>query len=131
MSDVKKIDKVNISVRSHRMLQKLFDENPQLKEIIEAAESFEEALEDLLNPALQQALAANAIADAKKEIKDAARGLGVDSGGRGDHTYIVWKQSSAGWDSCLLEGLALAVPEVLKCKKPKGAAYPAIQQIKK
>ena len=44
-------------------------------ETLQAKKNAEEALEDLLNPALQQALAAKAIADAKKGVKDADKRL--------------------------------------------------------
>jgi multidrug resistance efflux pump len=44
-------------------------------ETLQAKKNAEEALEDLLNPDLQQALAAKAIADAKKGVKDADKRL--------------------------------------------------------
>jgi multidrug resistance efflux pump len=46
-------------------------------ETLQAKKNAEEALEDLLNPDLQQALAAKAIADAKKGVKDADRALEI------------------------------------------------------
>jgi multidrug resistance efflux pump len=44
-------------------------------ETLQAKKNAEEALEDLLNPDLQQALAEKAIADAKKGVKDADKAL--------------------------------------------------------
>ncbi len=46
-------------------------------ETLQTKKNAEEALEDLLNPDLQQALAAKAIADAKKDVKDADRRLNI------------------------------------------------------
>jgi HlyD family secretion protein len=46
-------------------------------ETLQAKKDAEEALEDLLNPDLQQALAAKAIADAKKAVKDADKRLNI------------------------------------------------------
>jgi HlyD family secretion protein len=46
-------------------------------ETLQAKKNAEEALGDLLNPDLQQALAAQAIADAKKGIKDAEKRLNI------------------------------------------------------
>jgi multidrug resistance efflux pump len=46
-------------------------------ETLRAKKNAEEALEDLLNPDLQQALAAKAIADAKKAVKDAEKRLNI------------------------------------------------------
>ncbi len=62
-------------------------------ETLQNKKNAEEALEDLLNPALQQALAANAIADAKKEIKDAEKRLNiVKSVGRQKDIDAAWAQ---------------------------------------
>jgi HlyD family secretion protein len=62
-------------------------------ETLQAKKDAEEALEDLLNPDLQQALAAKAIADAKKEIKDAEKRLNiVKSVGRQKDIDAAWAQ---------------------------------------
>ncbi|UCD43090.1 MAG: efflux RND transporter periplasmic adaptor subunit, partial [Chloroflexota bacterium] len=62
-------------------------------ETLQNKKNAEEALEDLHNPALQQALAANAIADAKKEIKDAEKRLNiVKSVGRQKDIDAAWAQ---------------------------------------
>ncbi|MGW8143601.1 MAG: HlyD family secretion protein, partial [Anaerolineales bacterium] len=62
-------------------------------ETLQAKKNAEEALEDLLNPDLQQALAAKAIADAKKEIKDAEKRLNiVKSAGRQNDIDAAWAQ---------------------------------------
>ncbi len=46
-------------------------------ETLQAKKNAAEALKDLLNPDLQQAMAANAIADAKKAVKDADKRLDI------------------------------------------------------
>ena len=62
-------------------------------ETLQAKKDAEEALEDLLNPDLQQALAAKAIADAKKEIKDAEKRLNiVKSVGQQKDIDAAWAQ---------------------------------------
>ena len=62
-------------------------------ETLQAKKNAEEALDDLLNPDLQQALAAKAIADAEKDIKDAEKRLNiVKSAGQQKDIDAAWAQ---------------------------------------
>jgi len=74
-------------------------------ETLQNKKNAEEALEDLLNPDLQQALAAKAIADATKEIKDAEKRLNIiKSVGR-------QKDIDAAWAQVVLAKKALEEPQ--------------------
>jgi multidrug resistance efflux pump len=76
------------------VLDQLYENhNLHAAEILQNKKNAEEALEDLLNPVLQQALAGNAIADAKKEIKDAEKRLQIiKSVGRQKDIDAAWAQ---------------------------------------
>ncbi len=70
-------------------------------ETLQAKKNAEEALEDLLNPDLQQALAAKAIADARKAVKDADRNLEIIS------SVASQKDIDAAWAQVVLAKKAL------------------------
>jgi len=70
-------------------------------ETLQAKKNAEEALKDLLNPDLQQALAAKAIADARKAVKDADRRLDIIS------SVASQKDIDAAWAQVVLAKKAL------------------------
>jgi len=74
-------------------------------ETLQNKKNAEEALEDLLNPDLQQALAAKAIADATKEIKDAEKRLNIIK------SVGSQKDIDAAWAQVVLAKKALEEPQ--------------------
>ena len=49
MSEIEKLDKIAISVRSHRMLRMLLKENPALDEIMRNSKNETEAMVEMRN----------------------------------------------------------------------------------
>jgi len=74
-------------------------------ETLQAKKNAEEALEDLLNPDLQQALAAKAIADANKDVKDAEKRLNII------RSVGSQKDIDAAWAQVVLAKKALENPQ--------------------
>ncbi len=84
-NNFKKLDRVAISIKSHKVLQKIFEENPFFKDMLLHAESVEEAIHDL-NKFAKKLLSRNKYALAYAESQDS---------GQVDMNQISWQDFAA------------------------------------